>query len=113
MWASLARDYLAIMALSVSSERAFSSPGITVSKRRNRLKGDIVEALQCLKCMYHEDLIFRAVVTNREVQDEMENTEYFEQCGTMDEVCEDAKAFTWDSLIEDDENEDENVVVIS
>ena len=27
-------------------------------KCRNRLKGDIVEALQCLKCMIHRNLIF-------------------------------------------------------
>jgi hypothetical protein len=47
------------MASSVSSERAFSSAGITISKRRNRLKGDIVEALQCLKCMIRKNLIFR------------------------------------------------------
>jgi hypothetical protein len=46
-------------ASSVSSERAFSSAGITISKRRNRLKGDIVEALQCLKCMIRKNLIFR------------------------------------------------------
>jgi hypothetical protein len=59
VWASLARDYLAIMSSSVSSERAFSSAGITISKRRNHLKGDIVEALQCLKCMLHKNLIFR------------------------------------------------------
>ena len=59
VWASLARDYLSIMASSVSSERAFSSAGITISKRRNRLKGDIVEALQCLKCMIRQNLIFR------------------------------------------------------
>jgi hypothetical protein len=43
--ASLARDFLAVMSSSVSSERAFSSAGITISKRRNRLKPDIVEAL--------------------------------------------------------------------
>ena len=48
-----------MMASSVSSERAFSSAGITISKRRSRLKGDIVEALQCLKCMIHKNLIFR------------------------------------------------------
>ena len=36
VWASLALDYLPIMASSVSSERAFSSAGITISKRRNR-----------------------------------------------------------------------------
>ncbi|KAF8487687.1 hypothetical protein JB92DRAFT_3130551 [Gautieria morchelliformis] len=32
---------------SVSSEHAFLSAGITVSKCRSRLKGDVVEALQC------------------------------------------------------------------
>ena len=59
VWASLASDYLPIMASSVSSERAFSSAGITISKRHSRLKGDIVEALQCLKCMLRHELIFR------------------------------------------------------
>jgi hypothetical protein len=47
------------MASSVSSERAFSQGGITVSKRRNHLKGDIVEALQCVKCSIRHDLLFR------------------------------------------------------
>ena len=63
MWGSLARDYLSIMASSVSSERAFSSAGITLSKRRNRLQGDIVEALQFMKCLFHQSLIFREVCT--------------------------------------------------
>ncbi|KAG6901222.1 hypothetical protein C0995_015084 [Termitomyces sp. Mi166 len=57
-WASLAHDYLAVMASSVSSEHAFSSAGITISKRCNRLKGDVAEASQCLKCMFRNDLIF-------------------------------------------------------
>ena len=47
------------MASSVSSERAFSAAGITISKRRNRLGGKLVEALQFLKCMYERNLIFR------------------------------------------------------
>src|ERR1700722_17353835 len=47
------------MASSVSSERAFSQGGITISKRRNWLKGDIVEALQCIKCAIRHDLLFR------------------------------------------------------
>ena len=111
VWASLARDYLAFMASSVSSERAFSSAGITISKRRNRLKGDIVEALQCLKCMYHEDLIFCAVVTSKEVQEEMENTEYFEESNTTDETCEVAENFTWDSILIDDDENDEVIVI--
>jgi hypothetical protein len=60
------------MASSVSSERAFSSAGITISKRRNRLKGDIVEALQFLKCLIRRDLFFRvpeALVDNDEHQE--------------------------------------------
>nr|VWO99711.1 Uncharacterized protein [Ganoderma boninense] len=58
VWASLARDHLSIMASSVSSERAFSSAGITISKQRNQLKRDIVDALQSLKCAIREDLPF-------------------------------------------------------
>jgi hypothetical protein len=51
------------MASSVSSERAFSSAGITISKRRNRLDGDIVEALQCLKTLIPQDLMSRDVTS--------------------------------------------------
>jgi hypothetical protein len=47
------------MASSVSSERAFSAAGITISKRRNRLKADIVEALQVLKYLLRKDLVYR------------------------------------------------------
>ena len=46
------------MASSVSSEGAFSQGGITISKRRSSLKGDIVEALQCIKCAMRHDLLF-------------------------------------------------------
>ena len=58
-WGSLARDYLSIIASSVSSERAFSQGGLTITKQQNQLKGDIVEALQCLKCAIWHDLLFR------------------------------------------------------
>jgi hypothetical protein len=51
VWSSLARDYLVIMATSVSSEHTFSSLAITITKHCNQLNGDIVEALQCLKCL--------------------------------------------------------------
>ncbi|KAJ2911647.1 hypothetical protein MD484_g8767, partial [Candolleomyces efflorescens] len=73
-WASLAQDYLAIMASSVSSERAFSAAGITISKRRNSLKSDIVEALQVLKSLINSDLIFREpdVTTDWEFENEVE-----------------------------------------
>ena len=47
------------MASSVSSERAFSSAALTITKRQNRLKGDVVEALQVMKCLLHNKLVFR------------------------------------------------------
>ena len=46
-----------MMASSVSSEHAFSQGGLTITKRRSRLKGDIVEALQCVKCSIRQDLL--------------------------------------------------------
>jgi hypothetical protein len=72
-WGSLARDYLSIMAASVSSERAFSQGGITITKHRNRLKGDIVEALQCLKCAIREDLLFREPAPSSIVEMELDD----------------------------------------
>ncbi|KAG7085639.1 hypothetical protein E1B28_003186 [Marasmius oreades] len=52
MWIAIAHDLLPVMASSVSSERAFSTADITIMKRRNRLHGDIVEALQVLKVAF-------------------------------------------------------------
>lgn len=40
------------MSSSVSSERAFSSAGLTITRNRNRLNDEIVEALQVLKTVY-------------------------------------------------------------
>jgi len=92
------------MASSVSSERAFSSAGITISKRRNRLKADIVEALQCLKCLYHTDLIFRDPVNTATVEEEMEGLgevldDSFgnQDAGNPDEEDD----WSWDKLITD------------
>jgi hypothetical protein len=51
-WTSFARDYLPIMASSIPSEHIFSGTGITITKRRNRLKSDIVKAVQVLKAAY-------------------------------------------------------------
>jgi hAT family C-terminal dimerisation region len=88
------------MASSVSSEQAFSSAGLTLSKCRNRLQGDIVEALQCLKCMYHNDLIFREVVkaTEEEVDLEEMDLELVADASVVEE------RFTWDQLLADDED---------
>ena len=60
------------MATSVSSERAFSAAGLTISKHCNHLKGDIVEALQCLKCLYCNNLLFQELETTTMAREEEE-----------------------------------------
>ncbi|KAG1745708.1 hypothetical protein EDB19DRAFT_1632157, partial [Suillus lakei] len=49
---------LGIMALLVLSECAFSSTALTITKCQNCLKGNVVEALQVMKCLLHHDLVF-------------------------------------------------------
>ena len=106
VWASLARDHLAIMASSVSSERAFSSAGITISQCRNRLKGDIVEALQFLRCLICCDLIFRAdpSASLDDDEDEDEDEDILTQGGSQF-VSDAEKGPSWDDLwLEDDDD---------
>ena len=96
------------MASSVSSERAFSSAGITVTKRRNRLKGDVVEALQFLKCWYRQDLLFREPLPSSGVELSMIESE----AGDMIDAREDKNnqsemPRSWDELIIDGDNEDD------
>jgi hypothetical protein len=45
-------DYLPIQASSVPSERIFSSSAETDTKKRNRIKPELMEALQLLKHGY-------------------------------------------------------------
>ncbi|KAF8231445.1 hypothetical protein L208DRAFT_1398902, partial [Tricholoma matsutake] len=80
------------MASSVSSEHAFSSVGITISKCCNHLKLDIVEALQFLKCIYHHNLLF-CEEPSTELKAELDEYE--------DGVQGDAEKVGWDELISD------------
>lgn len=101
------RDYLAIMASSVSSESAFSIAGITISKCRNRLEGDIVEALQCLKSFIPQDLIFRDVISAVE---EEEDLDFVDQDPTNHEasayeVVHEVEDWSWELINGDDEDE--------
>jgi hypothetical protein len=82
------------MASSVSSERVFPSAGITINKRRNRLKGDIVEALQCLKCFIHRDLLFREPVIFKEGEDD--------EVETGEGIGASKQPNSWDILIDED-----------
>ena len=92
------------MASSVSSEQAFSSAGITLSKRRNRLKGDIVEALQCLKCLYHGGLIFHKIVGASEIEEELESGDCVDAEAVSQDVDDDADKFSWDQVALGDED---------
>ncbi|KAG6846029.1 hypothetical protein H0H87_011077, partial [Tephrocybe sp. NHM501043] len=92
VWASLARDYMAIMASSVSSERAFSSAGITISKRRNRLKGDIVEAIQFIKCAASHNILYREEVLPSTEEDLL-------QADDGDSEWEDISEAGWDKKL--------------
>lgn len=63
------------MSSSVSSERAFSQGGLTITKSRNRLKGDIVKALQCIKCAIRHNLLFREPAPSSLVEAELDKGE--------------------------------------
>jgi hypothetical protein len=93
------------MSSSVSSERAFSQGGITIDKRRNRLKGDIVEALQCVKCGILHDLLFRepapSSILEAEFNGDGENDDYG---GEGYEAAE-----GWDDLLMDSEDDDDRL----
>ena len=91
------------MASSVASEQAFSAAGITISKRRNCLDGDIVEALQCLKSLNNQNLVSRVYtnVANEEIfLDDADQLPANRQ-GTATEVVNQDEDWTLDALVED------------
>jgi hypothetical protein len=86
------------MASSVSSEQVFSQGRITISKCRSCLKGDIVEALQIVKCAICHDLLFHEVgppsVEEAELQENDENLDD-KLSGDVDSAGE----IGWDELL--------------
>ncbi len=94
------------MSSSVSSERAFSQGGITISKRRNRLKGDIVEALQCIKSGIQHDLLLREPMPSSRLEAEEHDEELEDSGGDSGNPEEsDIDDFSWDTLLIEDEDE--------
>jgi hypothetical protein len=101
------------MSASVSSEWAFSSGGITISKRRNRLKGDIVEALQCVKCVLRHDLLFRETGPSSLTEDDESESEAEAEAREKSGDSEDEEE-GWDTLIlEDSDDKDDGVMTIN
>ncbi|KAF5355385.1 hypothetical protein D9757_014616 [Collybiopsis confluens] len=76
VWTIFALDSLAIMASSVSSERCFSSGGLVITKLRNRLRGDITEALQVIKSTLRDEVQFKeagpSLAMETEIEEEVE-----------------------------------------
>lgn len=107
-WGSLARDYLAIMSSSVSSERAFSQGGITITRLRSCLKGDIVEALQCLKCAIRHDLLFQEAAPSSSLEAEEGGDQELDNAAAGDEPGEelDNGELSWDEILIEDEDEE-------
>jgi len=94
------------MASSVSSEQAFSAAGITIGKCRNHLKGDIVKALQCLKCLFHRNLLFRDAPVASDLEEDLETDIVDRDPLDSAEIVTKADEFSWNQiLIDDDEDE--------
>ena len=104
------------MASSVSSKSAFSAAGITISKCCNRLKGDIVEALQCLKSLIHQDLLFWDIVTATQDEEDLDFADQDPANYEVDasEVVCDGEEWSWDRLVEglDDEEERQHSAIV-
>ena len=96
------------MASSVSSEQAFSSAGITISKHQNRFKPDVVEAFQCLKFMIKRDLFFWFDPSIP--ADEMQEEE--EAASGLDSEVSDKNGKSWDEMwiVDNDDDEVEGVL---
>ncbi|PSR71906.1 hypothetical protein PHLCEN_2v12250, partial [Hermanssonia centrifuga] len=102
VWASLAQDYLSIMATFVLSERAFLQGSIIISKRRNCLKNNIIEALQCLKCAIRHDLLLQASSPSS-VTEETISKEELTEASTMSD--EEESGSVWNLILKDDDKE--------
>jgi len=98
IWASLAWDHLPVIASSVSSEHAFLSAGITICKHCSQLKPDIVKALQFMKCLYCQELLFREEPSTT-FKGEEEEFEVIGDVAWGEEGAEGEKG--WDGLVGD------------
>lgn len=94
------------MPTSVSSERAFSQGGITIRDQCTRLKADVVEALQFLKCTLRDDLLMQGSIPSSKDEAELELEEEYELEGTtIDAGSEGQKQLSWDIILDEDDDD--------
>ena len=53
----MAFDLLSIPAMSAECERVFSGAGVLLTSRKKRMKEDIIEAIECLRTWWIQELI--------------------------------------------------------
>ena len=102
------------MASSVSNKQAFSSAGITICKQYNHLNANIVEALQCLKSLIHQDLMAWDVITIVDEEQELDRatSQPANQDNTTNEVVgasDKTDDFDWGAGAVFDEDGDNNM----
>lgn len=106
------------MSSSVLSEHAFSQGGITISKQRSHLKGDIVEALQCIKCAIWHNLLFQEPASSSKQErmlhnDSNDDTENPGSKGDSDNEESDINNISWKDILIEDEDDDDDIVYLS
>ena len=106
------------MSSSVLSEHAFLQGEITISKHHSHLKGDIVEALQCIKCAIRHNLLFREPVPSSKQErmlhnDSNDDTENPGSKGDSDNEESDIDNISWKDILIEDEDDDDDIVYLS
>jgi hypothetical protein len=73
------------------------------------LKGDIVVALEVLKCLLHQGLIFCHVVFTANIERLLDNLgDGFDDEKSYTETVTEGEMFSWDQLVEDEDNNGTN-----
>ena len=76
---------------------------ITISKWHSCLKGDIVEALQCIKCAIQHDLLFQEPAPSLISEAEETSNQELEDAKEFEES--DVEEILWDGLLIDNDND--------
>jgi hypothetical protein len=101
------------MASSALSKSAFSTAasGIRIRKHCNQLEGDIVEALECLRSLIHQDLLFCEVVSATQDEEDLDlaDQDPINHKANTSKVVHNGGDWSWDKLVECIEDEEEAV----